>query len=305
MKLIKPSVEFWSQPETWQEQVARAAHLCYGRDTSERSAIDVCDGLASRGHNSMFRHGSAYFYLSYVGKERMIGWLYTKLTSSPFVGLLYRAKKNAQGEYVHHYYISTNMQYIYDNPTVYKQLMAYEVSLRQFIVKAMENGFPKALNLLRYTVCVTTQIGTSRELNRTSPNAIAEQSTRYVNFGKRGGVAFVLPYWWDSVSWHKRLLAKLGWKASEFFYNLWLRIGFTPEAARNFLMLEAGTRVAYTYNVYEWKHIMALRLTGATGKPHPDAKIAAQLIYDAILPAMRSIDSNADLMPIEDSSKKS
>lgn len=34
--------------------------------------------------------------------------------------------------------------------------------------------------MLRYTFKVVTQISTSRELNRVSPNNIAEQSTRYV-----------------------------------------------------------------------------------------------------------------------------
>lgn len=34
--------------------------------------------------------------------------------------------------------------------------------------------------MMRYTFCVDTQISTSRELNRVSPNNIAEKSTRYV-----------------------------------------------------------------------------------------------------------------------------
>lgn len=34
--------------------------------------------------------------------------------------------------------------------------------------------------MMRYTFCVDTQISTSRELNRVSPNSIAEMSTRYV-----------------------------------------------------------------------------------------------------------------------------
>lgn len=34
--------------------------------------------------------------------------------------------------------------------------------------------------MMRYTFCIVTQISTSRELNRVSPNNIAEQSTRYV-----------------------------------------------------------------------------------------------------------------------------
>ena len=48
----------------------------------------------------------------------------------------------------------------------------------------------------RYTFVVTTQISTSRELNRTSPNNIMEQSTRYVNFYSKGG-AICQPWWFD------------------------------------------------------------------------------------------------------------
>lgn len=45
--------------------------------------------------------------------------------------------------------------------------------------------------MMRYTFCVDTQISTSRELNRVSPNSIAEMSTRYVY--KDGSIC--RPYW--------------------------------------------------------------------------------------------------------------
>ncbi len=290
MQLIKPSVELWPAPEKWQEQVARAARLCYASEGGQKSAEDFCEMLRKRKHMSMFRHGTRYFVVPNVAqtdqqnKSTFPLWIFTALFNSPFAGILYHKNKEAK---TRSYYISTNIQYLLDNPRLEKQLAPYEVSLQQFVAIANGNGYQKALELVRYTVCVTTQISTSRELNRTSPNNIAEQSTRYVNFGKKGGVTICLPHWYDCAHWSKKLLSRIAWKCSEWFYMLGLRLGLPAQDARGFLELDAATRVAYTYNIQEWRNIMRLRLLGETGKPHPNAKIAAQQIHDAILPAMR------------------
>ena len=248
----------------------------------------------------MFRHGSRYFIIPDVVPSELTNatpskggkkassqpplWLFTVLTNTPYVGIRYHKDKKAKTRC---YYISTNIQYLMDSPSIEEMLRPYEVTLQQFIGHATSDNFPAAMNLVRYTVCVTTQISTSRELNRTSPNNIAEQSTRYVNFGKKGGITICLPHWFQCAHWSKRLLARVMWKCSEWAYKLALLLGLPAQDARGFLVLDAGTRVAYTYNVFEWRNIMRLRLTGETGKPHPNAHIAAQLIHDAILPAMR------------------
>lgn len=61
MQIINPSVELWPAPEAWQEQVARAARLCYASEGGKKSAEEFCDMLHNRNHRSMFRHGSRYF----------------------------------------------------------------------------------------------------------------------------------------------------------------------------------------------------------------------------------------------------
>lgn len=299
MQIINPSVELWPTPELWQEQVARAARLCYASEGGQKSAEDFCEMLRKRKHFSMFRHGSRYFIVpavyfsgdgtaapmpddSLAGKFPL--WLFTALNNSPYAGIVYHKNKK---EKTRSYFISTNIQYLMENKRVEHELVPYEVTLQQFVAKANELDFPSALNLVRYTVCVTTQISTSRELNRVSPNAIAEQSTRYVNFGKRGGITICRPHWYECAHWMKKLVARVSWKCSEWAYKLALRFGLPAQDARGFLVLDTATRVCYTYNVFEWRNIMRLRLTGETGKPHPNAHIAAQLIHDAILPAMR------------------
>ena len=54
---------------------------------------------------------------------------------------------------------------------------------------------------LRYTFCVVTQISTSRELNRVSPNNISEQSTRYVY--EDGTIC--QPHWLEEYGIYKTL----------------------------------------------------------------------------------------------------
>ena len=237
MKLIEPDVELWNPLEPWQEKVARAALLCYGNETGSKTAEEMCTMLKRRGHLSMFRHGTLYFV---VKGHPITKNTFLRLSFSPYVGV-----RNVidwkDGSRV--YFVSMNLQYALEHIQTLKVLKDYNVSLAEFIIQAKRLRLYSALFLIRYTLCLTTQISTSRELNRTSPNNIAEQSTRYVNFGKRGGITICKPHWYDG----------------------------------------AATRVVYTYSVPEWKAILALRLKGTTGKPHPNARLIAEKICNELL----------------------
>lgn len=280
MKKILPSAELWvnnSNPA----HVARAARVCYASEGGKKSPEELCDELASRGHLSMFRHASYYYVFQSGNTSDVPAWLCVALTNTPFVTCVYYKKKGMDGRV---YFLSTNGQYLNDNLKIAKILTPYEVSVDRFVSRALELHFPTAFMCLRYTVCLTTQISTSRELNRTSPNSIAEQSTRYVNFGRPGrGITICLPHWYDCAHWTKRLLANVAWKCGEWAYRISLRLGLPPQDARGFLPFDTATRVVYTYSAFEWKHIFRLRLLGTTGKPHPNAKQAASLVHEAIL----------------------
>ena len=264
--------------------VARAARLCYASEKGKRSTEDFCQALIERGHLSMFRHASHYFVIDVPNENSKVPvWLPKVLIDSAFVECVYYKVKH-KGRI---YFASTNGQVLMENERMAALLAPYEVTVSEFVTKANELHFSTALMCIRYTVCVTTQISTSRELNRTSPNNIAEQSTRYVNFGRRGGITICTPHWFTCAHWTKKLLARIAWKLAEWEYCIALHLGLPPQDAREFLPLSTATRVVYTYSVFEWRHIFALRLTGTTGKPHPNAQIAAQHIHDAILPLHR------------------
>lgn len=292
MQIIKHSVEFWPQGADWHDQVARCARLCYASASSARTSEELCRSLRNKGHNSMFRHGTKYFIARYADGSKMQPKIFSRIMGAPYISMVYFGSKKSIT-----YYISANMQYLNETPLVAEALAPHEVSLDEFVAESMKTRKPKILDLVRYTICATTQIGTSRELNRTSPNNISEQSTRYVNFGKKGGIAIVEPYWWPGAKWWHRLLAKTGYKVSEWMYHLWLKLGYPPEAARGFLTLDTATKVVYTYTLAEWKHIFDLRLYGKTGKPHPDAKATVQQIAIAIESAAEELKRKAKYTP--------
>lgn len=175
---------------------------------------------------------------------------------------------------------------------------------------------------MRYTFNVITQVSTSRELNRVSPNNIAEQSTRYCNYSRgrfEGECAICQPHWFDfmqeEVAYYKFKDGKCHYiKVDDSEWHLYdntavvlrkykqpmlqrylldndsscraylaqIADGMEPQDARGELPFDLATEVVYTYSVNEWRHILDLRYYGKTGKPHPNAKIIAGMIKDEL-----------------------
>lgn len=265
MKLIYPYVEIWKEHDHI-SHVAQCARVCYASESdSKESNGRLVRSLENKGHLSMFRHESRYFI---IRKEdcpsyREIYEYLREYKHCPYIQF------ECHNEVI---YISTNGNFYRDETALRALIYTYEVDSVKF--EATGHGF----DLMRYTFCVVTQISTSRELNRVSPNNIAEQSTRYVNFGKKGGITICLPHWWDDSSKFKKFIYKTYWKSCEIMYNLALKFGMTPQDAREFLPLCTATKCVYTYSINEWEHILDLRYKGTTGKPHPNAKLIASYI---------------------------
>lgn len=275
MKYVNPIVEYWQQNDNdINAHIARCARVCYASEKNTDNDRMV-EGLIKNGHLSMLRHAS-YYYIIHNLHAQKAKWIIHFLQNTPYASVYVVDKKTA--------FISANGQFVYENKDfINKHLGNNAVSLAQFLY---EGKNVKGVRLLvRHTVCVTTQVSTSRELNRVSPNNIAEQSTRYVNFGRKGGVTVCRPWWLvqlHSYTWWASLVAMTSWHLSAIAYRLLLRLGMKPQDARGVLPLDVATRVVYTYTGYEWDHILDLRLRGTTGAPHPNAKVVAKQIKDLI-----------------------
>ena len=147
-------------------------------------------------------------------------------------------------------------------------------------------------HMMRYTFCVDTQISTSRELNRVSPNSIAEKSTRYVY--EDGSIC--RPHWVskeEAELFNNDNNADLdeamniylnGCKRDFEEYKILVdKYKIHRQDARGKLPLDTATRCIYTYSVREWRHIIDLRYYGTTGTPHPNCIIIAGMIRNNLM----------------------
>lgn len=270
MKIIEPKVELLSEigisPES---HIARCARTCYGREYKEpnqEADKKMVDGLIKRGHMSMLRHSSIYLYhLECVTRSTQ-----AHIINSPYWNYIINLG-----------YASTNLQ----------EFMQCEADIVIDNSKFLEEcaKHPELFELYRMTFCITTQISTSRELNRCSPNAIAERSTRYCS--SKDGLEICRPWWSKSSEediinghcTHKEFLYYINAiSEAERVYKALLDEGMKPEDTRGILPLDTATKVIYTYSVQEWKHIIDLRYYGTTGRPHPNAKLVIGMVREQI-----------------------
>lgn len=270
MKIIEPKVELWQQGDDSKAHVARCARVCYGRETGNDEA--TIKRLINDEHWSMFRHET--YYIIANDSDKTLETIVINYANT--IGFSYHYEK-------HVYYITVNGNWVLDHKTQFGYLSKYIVPIEYF--RNTEIGF----HMMRYTFCVDTQISTSRELNRVSPNNIAEKSTRYVY--EDGNIC--RPHWMTDEEvdylnnepifeeWcnsHKASIYRNSCNDSFNKYKLLVDIGMHRQDARGVLPLDTATRCVYTYSVDEWFEIIRKRVYNTTGKSHPNATIICKLI---------------------------
>lgn len=290
MKLINSSVEWWQQDNP-ARHIARVGRICYkakgkqpdeGMSAGEVEAFiqkrdeDRCKGFWESGHRSMYRHGTRYFFIPHEKGFPNLLWAY--LNASPYID--YAAKD-------HKVWISANIQFLLENGDFFEALTPYLVTEDEFIEKAQKYDCESAFAILRMTLVVTMQRIQGESYNRKSPNCIAEQSTRFVNLEKKGGVLICRPHWESNAKWYQRWASHFGYWVAEKVCKFLLFTGLKPEDARGNLTFNTYTICGYTYSLSEWKHIIDMRLRNTTGQAHPDARIVAEQISDVINSRMR------------------
>lgn len=281
MKIIEPKVELWQQGNDAKTHVARCARVCYGRETGNDEA--TIKRLINDEHWSMFRHGT--YYMIANDSDKTLETIIINYANT--IGFSYHYEK-------HVYYITVNGNWVLDYKTPFGYLSKYIVPIEDFC--NTEIGF----HMMRYTFCVDTQISTSRELNRVSPNSIAEKSTRYVY--EDGSIC--RPHWIskeeaelfnndNNIILNEAINADLneainvylnGCKRDFEEYKILVdKYKIRRQDARGKLPLDTATRCIYTYSVREWRHIIDLRYYGTTGTPHPNCIIIAGMIRNNLM----------------------
>lgn len=305
MKIIHPSVEYWSQANTldgiW-EHAARCARVCYqsqpvkegesGKDFLLRTIAKNGFKKDKSSHMSVLEHATVY--------------LVVNIQNSFYPHMCYKYKDNHYSktcnliinDTIEGICITTNLRVIIENDWL---------DDLKFIANDISN------HIKRYTFSFITNLGVSRELNRHRCHSISEESTRYCNYSKDkfgNSLTFIIPEWLDLeecniddtdkdfihlpnqyrfdgtlanlVDDDKNLTVEGEWlaanvRAQMHYLNL-LKKGWKPQQAREVLPLSLKTQVVHTAFEDDWKDFIALRSDGISGAPHPNIKVLADKV---------------------------
>lgn len=282
MKIIEPSVGLWKQGDDVKTHVAKCARVCYGKETGNDDV--TINTLLKKHHWSMFRHESVYVIGKFTSR---LSIALTRYDNNPYIDWTFHNNK---------LYIVTNGNFILDLKEQ-QEVNAHAQVLLTYInyYRVSEDTFFNneiGYNMMRYTFCIITQISTSRELNRVSPNNIAEQSTRYVYEND----TICRPHWLEGYNIVHNIYGKyivykdgkedndINHKVFTYFqscknsfdnYRFLVNAGLHRQDARGVLPIDTATKCIYTYSINEWKHIIKLRSDSAA---HPNAQIISNMI---------------------------
>lgn len=309
MKIIHPSVEYWSQANTldgiW-EHAAKCARVCYqsqpvkegesGKDFLLRTIAKNGFKKDKSSHMSVLEHATVYLVVN---------------IQNPFYPhMCYKYKDNHYSktcnliinDTIEGICITTNLRVIIENDWL---------DDLKFIANDISN------HVKRYTFSFITNLGVSRELNRHRCHSISEESTRYCNYSKDkfgNGLTFIIPEWLDLeecniddtdkdfihlpnqyrfdgtlanlVDGDKNLTVEGEWLAAnvraQIHYLNLLKKGWKPQQAREVLPLSLKTQVVHTAFEDDWKDFIALRSDGISGAPHPNIKVLADKVKELI-----------------------
>lgn len=119
------------------------------------------------------------------------------------------------------------------------------------------------------TVCIFSDRGVSHELVRHRIASYLQESTRYVNYERRG-MTVILPPWLDLGDKYVMPMATRTWlesmRRAEDDYNNLLSMGWTPQEARGVLPQALKAEVGATMNLRSWYNCFFLR-TPANAHP--------------------------------------
>lgn len=287
MKIVQPNIEIIEQAPGMEgalKHIEIVGRTCYKSEDNitDDSYLRFVDMLTNNEHFAMLEHATIYLTVP-LEKEALID-IYEKNAFSRVI--------KPKGDT--HAYITTNPRVIIEND--------WQCDMEYMVPAPTKHA-------RRVTVKFTTQIAISREFNRHRVNSIAEESTRYCNYSKdkfgkeisvslpswihegniklcQGSndikslcedIASAETTWWTSLEYW--LFANL---ATEYVYNNLIKLGWTAQQARVVLPLDTKTELVHTAFIDDWKHFLDLRYHGTTGRPHPDARQVASILYEKL-----------------------
>ena len=137
-----------------------------------------------------------------------------------------------------------------------------EDSARKIINLIMTNKHESVIEHVSATVRFVSNRGFTHEIVRHRLASYSQESTRFVNYGKKdGGIAVIDPrpvYGWETESeLYQEWLCAM--EDAEHRYLQLLAMGAKPQQARGVLPIDVKTEIVMTANIREWRHVFKMR----------------------------------------------
>lgn len=177
----------------------------------------------------------------------------------------------------------------------------------QFVV--LEKGDWSVTEHVIASVVMRLSRGITHELVRHRIASYTQESTRFVNYGKRDGdMEFILPEYfsgedntWDEKKQKAKVVFQRSCERAETDYLELISLGVAPQIARDVLGHALASTIAITMNLRTWRHLFMMRTSKET---HPDFRritgpLLAQfqeripLLYDDIQTGLKQSEAQS------------
>ena len=142
-----------------------------------------------------------------------------------------------------------------------------ETSAPKFVEMLCRRHHESVLEHAVATFMFTTDRGITHELVRHRLASYSQESTRYVNYYKKGEIRVVKPL---GLTDTQEEAWRIAMQDAEHNYNTMVSLGCTPEVARDVLPTCLAADIAVTANFREWKHIIKMRTAQSA---HPKIRL--------------------------------
>lgn len=231
------------------EEVGRVSHRSQDK-MSDTSYIKFIDNIKRLKHLSVLEFCTVYLSLPMSVYEKRI---------KPFERKIKGTKYNFSATEA---YVSTN----------YRVICEYKLEdlLDEYLVAEPDYRYFSKRLIFK----VMTSIAVTREGNRHRVSSVCEESTRYVNYNKKG-ISMHYAKAQEVFNAEQRSIYMRALRESAERYRELIEAGATPEYARGVLPLDTASRVYYGAWLEDWGNFTELR---GDKNAHPDIQEVAKQI---------------------------
>lgn len=284
--IIKPYVERINEKDNL-KRIELAGRVCYKseKNITEDSARAFCERILASGHTSVLEHSNVIVKVPVNIGIKILDAMALYNSHFDRKSMLHI---DTCGSHSKHWIISGNVRAWRETLKFGSNILTFagdpilDVSdledLTPYVISEDELTEKERDAHSRITLRIVCDRGVSHELVRHRVMSFSQESTRYVNYGRKG-FTFIEPWWWESQNGVLKHYLLSTMQRSSAVYEVMIAEGATPQLARAILPNQIKTEVVVTATPRQWADFLKLRMDKAA---HPDMQRIAQMVHDAL-----------------------